>query len=83
MARLESQRPHKVTNSVRSPLYPNGLPRFKGEYVDGKMHGFWEFYRADGSIMRTGTFDRDKQVGVWRTFTRDGRLVKETNFDAV
>ena len=64
----------------RSPLYPNGLPRFKGEYLDGLMHGYWEFYRADGSLMRTGSFDREKQVGVWKTFARDGALVKETNF---
>jgi hypothetical protein len=31
--------------------------------------------------MRTGEFDRGRQVGVWRTFDRAGRLVKETGFD--
>ena len=31
--------------------------------------------------MRTGQFDRGKQVGIWRTFDRSGRLVKETDFD--
>ncbi|MEY4554763.1 MAG: hypothetical protein RL197_1190 [Actinomycetota bacterium] len=63
-----------------SPFYENGLPRFKGEYQNGKMHGYWEFYRKDGSLMRSGTFDEEKQVGVWKTFARDGSLVKETNF---
>ena len=63
-----------------SPLYDNGLPRFKGDYLDGLMHGYWEFFRKDGSLMRSGTFERDKQVGVWKTFDRDGNLVKETNF---
>ena len=63
-----------------SPFYENGLPRFKGEYKDGKMHGYWEFYRKDGSLMRSGTFDLDKQVGLWTTYSRDGRVVKETNF---
>jgi antitoxin component YwqK of YwqJK toxin-antitoxin module len=67
-------------SNARSPLYPNGLPRFKGEFLDGLMHGYWEFYRVDGSVMRTGTFDREVQVGVWKTFARDGSLVKETNF---
>ena len=62
-------------------MYDNGLPRFKGDYLDGKMHGFWEFFRKDGSLMRSGHFDRDKQIGVWKTFARDGSLVKETNFD--
>lgn len=61
-------------------LYPNGNPRFLGSHLDGEMHGEWTFYRADGSVMRTGTFDRGRQVGVWRTFARDGKLVKETDF---
>jgi antitoxin component YwqK of YwqJK toxin-antitoxin module len=49
----------------RSPFYENGLPRFKGEYLDGEMHGFWEFFRKDGTLMRSGAFDRGVQVGVW------------------
>jgi antitoxin component YwqK of YwqJK toxin-antitoxin module len=66
--------------SAGSPLYDNGLPRYKGEYLDGKMHGYWEFYRKDGSLMRSGAFDREVQVGVWKTFDRSGALVKETTF---
>ena len=65
-------------HSERSPFYENGLPRFKGEYLDGKMHGYWEFYRKDGSLMRAGSFDREVQVGTWKTFDRSGALVKET-----
>jgi antitoxin component YwqK of YwqJK toxin-antitoxin module len=42
------------------------------------MHGYWEFFRKDGSLMRSGTFDREVQVGVWKTFDRSGALVKET-----
>jgi antitoxin component YwqK of YwqJK toxin-antitoxin module len=53
----------------------------KGAHLDGEMHGPWEFYRTDGSMMRSGEFDRGKQVGVWRTFDRSGHVVKETDFD--
>jgi antitoxin component YwqK of YwqJK toxin-antitoxin module len=60
-----------------SPFYENGLSRFKGEYLDGEMHGPWEFYRKDGSLMRSGEFDRGKQVGTWRTFDREGKSVSE------
>ena len=63
-----------------SPFYENGLPRFKGEYLDGEMHGAWEFYRKDGTLMRSGEFDLGKQVGVWRTFDRTGKLVSEQHF---
>ncbi len=60
--------------------YPSGAVRYKGFQLDGEMHGAWEFYRLDGSVMRAGEFDRGKQVGVWRTLDRSGRVVKETDF---
>lgn len=61
-------------------FYDNGNPRFTGETVDGQMHGPWQFFRRDGSLMRAGSFDRGVQVGVWTTYARDGRVVKETTF---
>jgi len=63
----------------RSPFYENGLPRFKGEYLDGEMHGPWEFFRKDGSLMRSGEFNQGIQIGIWRTFDRAGKLVSEKN----
>jgi antitoxin component YwqK of YwqJK toxin-antitoxin module len=60
--------------------YPTGAVRYRGFSLDGASHGAWEFFRLDGSVMRTGTFDRGRQVGVWKTFDRAGRLVKETTF---
>jgi antitoxin component YwqK of YwqJK toxin-antitoxin module len=60
--------------------YSTGAVRYKGFHLDGEMHGAWEFYRADGSLMRAGEFERGKQVGVWRTSDRAGRVVKETDF---
>ena len=66
--------------SAQSPFYENGLPRFKGHHdSEGRMHGFWEFYRKDGSVMRAGMFEHDVQVGIWHTYARDGHLVKETD----
>lgn len=61
-------------------MYDNGLPRFKGKYLDEEMHGYWEFFRKDGSLMRSGTFDNGKQIGVWTTYTRYGHPHKETDF---
>jgi antitoxin component YwqK of YwqJK toxin-antitoxin module len=60
--------------------YPNGNVRFEGANLEGEMHGEWRFFRADGSLMRSGRFDRGRQVGGWRTFDRTGKLVKETDF---
>jgi antitoxin component YwqK of YwqJK toxin-antitoxin module len=44
------------------------------------MHGPWSWYRRDGSLMRSGSLDRGRQVGTWRTFDRAGKLVTEKNF---
>ncbi|MGQ0848885.1 MAG: toxin-antitoxin system YwqK family antitoxin [Actinomycetota bacterium] len=60
--------------------YANGGVRNRGFVLEGKMHGEWEFFRRDGTLMRAGNFNRGKQIGVWRTFDRNGRVVKETSF---
>ena len=60
--------------------YPNGRVRFRGANLDGQMHGPWEFFRLDGTLLRAGSFERGKQVGVWRTYDRSGAIVKETRF---
>ncbi len=53
----------------------------KGELLGKKMHGYWEWYRKDGTKMRSGYLDKDKQIGKWTTFDSKGGVVKITNFD--
>jgi antitoxin component YwqK of YwqJK toxin-antitoxin module len=60
--------------------FGNGKVKYTGSNLDGQMHGEWAWYRTDGSLMRTGQFDRGTQTGTWRTFDRAGRVVKETEF---
>ena len=58
--------------------YPNGTTKYTGFMLNGEMHGAWSWFRTDGSLMRTGSFDRGRQVGAWRTYDRQGNVVKET-----
>jgi antitoxin component YwqK of YwqJK toxin-antitoxin module len=44
------------------------------------MHGKWEFFRIDGSLMRSGSFINGKQSGLWTTFDAKGKKVKESKF---
>ena len=46
--------------------------------LDGQMTGYWEWFRKDGSKMRSGTFVNGEQVGEWTTFDKTGRVVKVT-----
>jgi len=63
-------------------LFVFGVGGLTGLYLGDQMHGEWAWYRRDGSLMRTGAFDRGKQIGIWRTYDRAGRLVKETLFES-
>ena len=65
---------------VETVRYPNGGIKYTGFLLHGEMHGAWRWYRLDGSLMRSGQFDRGRQVGVWHTCNRAGTIVKETTF---
>lgn len=70
-----------ATKPVREIIkYGDGTVKARGQRLDGELHGAWKFFRLDGSLMRSGRFDRGRQVGVWCTFTRSGDLVKGTDF---
>lgn len=49
--------------------------------LDGETHGYWEWFRLNGTMMRSGTFDRGQQVGFWTTYDKFGAPYKETSFD--
>ncbi|WP_235560311.1 toxin-antitoxin system YwqK family antitoxin [Microbacterium sp. Leaf288] len=61
-------------------LHKDGSVRARGQMLDDEMHGYWEWFRLDGSIMRSGSFDRGRQIGVWTTYDRSGAPHKETQF---
>ena len=64
----------------RHDRFADGSVKASGFELDGKLHGHWEWFRIDGSLMRSGEFDLGNQVGLWRTWDRAGRVVKETSF---
>lgn len=61
-------------------VYPDGGLKAKGGMKDGELHGAWQWWRQDGSLLRTGTFDRGRQVREWTTYDRAGIAVKVTDF---
>jgi antitoxin component YwqK of YwqJK toxin-antitoxin module len=50
----------------------------KGFLVGGKMDGYWEWFRKDGTKMRSGYFKEDKPVGEWATYDTEGKIHKVT-----
>ena len=64
----------------REELHKDGSVRARGHMRDGEMDGYWEWFRVDGSMMRTGSFDRGRRIGTWTTYDRSGAPHKETHF---
>lgn len=51
----------------------------KGKIKDGKPNGYWEWYRLDGILKRSGTFLDGDPVGKWTTYDSQGRVYKVTD----
>jgi antitoxin component YwqK of YwqJK toxin-antitoxin module len=46
--------------------------------VDGRPDGYGEWFRPDGTKMRSGHFDRGREVGEWTAYDRTGAVYKVT-----
>ena len=46
--------------------------------LNDQLHGYFEWFRKDGIIMRSGYFDNGKQIGEWITYDKQGKVYKVT-----
>ena len=51
----------------------------KGTMINGIAEGYWEWFRKEGTKMRSGYFKNGKQTGKWTTYDRKGKLYKVTD----
>lgn len=57
-------------------FYGNGFLKAQGSVKVGQLHGYWEWFRKDGTIMRSGNFKRGVTVGEWITYDSSGKVYK-------
>jgi antitoxin component YwqK of YwqJK toxin-antitoxin module len=50
----------------------------QGHKLNGQPDGYWEWFRLDGTMMRSGTFESGVQVGEWITYDKNGIPYKTT-----
>jgi antitoxin component YwqK of YwqJK toxin-antitoxin module len=62
----------------RIDRHEDGTIKAKGHTVDDVLTGYWEWFRKDGTKMRSGHFDNGKQAGEWTTYDAQGKVVKVT-----
>ena len=59
-------------------FYGNGFLKARGSMKAGELHGYWEWFRKDGTIMRSGNFKNGQNVGEWITYDSSGKVYKVT-----
>jgi hypothetical protein len=60
--------------------HANGVTRWsKGKVVNGQPDGYWEWYRPDGTLKRSGHFKMGEATGEWTTYDEKGKVYKVTN----
>jgi len=62
----------------RIDRHKDGSIKAKGQMKDGELAGYWEWFRKDGTKMRSGCFENGKQVGDRTTYDAKGKIVKVT-----
>jgi antitoxin component YwqK of YwqJK toxin-antitoxin module len=50
-----------------------------GQTLEGIPTGYWEWFRKDGTKLRSGTFVNGEQAGEWTTYDKKGDVYKVTN----
>ncbi len=76
MSKAKSATPLKKKNYVK--YHNDGTIWAKGAMKSGKPDGYFEWFRKEGTKMRSGYFKDGKQVGDWTTYDKRGRVVKVT-----
>ncbi len=70
----------EIINGYTIKYHANGKTRWsKGKVIYGKAEEYWEWYRIDGTIKRSGHFEKGEPVGEWITYDKKGDIYKVTN----
>lgn len=68
----------KPPRTRETHVHKDGSVRAKGWLRNGQLDGYWEWFRKDGTVLRSGTFDMGAQVGEWTTYDAEGKVYKVT-----
>ena len=70
----------EIIDGYTIKYHANGKTRWsKGKVEDGQPVGYWEWYRVDGTIKRSGHFRNGEPVGEWITDDKHGEVYKVTD----
>lgn len=59
-------------------LHRDGSLWARGQQIDGVATGYWEWFRKNGTKLRSGHFENGEQAGEWTTYDKTGAAYKVT-----
>jgi antitoxin component YwqK of YwqJK toxin-antitoxin module len=69
----------EIVDGVTIKYHANGKTIWsKGRIIGGKAEGYWEWFRMEGTIKRSGHFENGEPVGEWITYDSIGKPYKTT-----
>jgi antitoxin component YwqK of YwqJK toxin-antitoxin module len=68
---MQSEKDHVV-------YHKDGSVWAKGKLIGETMAGYWEWFRKDGTKLRSGYFEDGEQTGTWTTYDKNGDVYKMT-----
>jgi antitoxin component YwqK of YwqJK toxin-antitoxin module len=85
---VPSIRNSEISNTMTAKKQPkehierhkNGSVRARGQKAGDVLVGYWEWFRKDGTRMRSGSFQNGEQVGEWVTYDQHGKVYRVTHF---
>lgn len=67
----------EIIDGITIKYHANGKTIWsKGKIVEGQADGYWEWFRIDGTIKRSGNFDKGEPIGEWITYDDKGNPYK-------
>lgn len=71
---------HSLDFKKQEEFFDDGTLKQLVEIKDGKKHGDYRLYYANGQVKIRGSFDMDQPSGKWKYYTEDGELIKTDKY---
>lgn len=67
-----------ATTTEHVQYHKDGSVWARDQTLDGQPTGCWEWFRKDGTKLKSGTFEYGQQVGDWTTYDKSDAVYKTT-----
>ena len=69
------------TAGLHTERHRDGSIRARGQVVNRQPDGCWEWFRRDGTMLRSSHFDQGRQTRGWTTYDTSGAPYEVTTKD--